>query len=63
MIRSNLFFSTQMGYANPDQVSGGIHMRQYARAFIFVDRKTNTRTLYVNIDACMASTLLKLEVC
>lgn len=52
-----------MGYANPDQVSGGIHMRQYARAFIFVDRKTNTRTLYVNIDACMASTLLKLEVC
>lgn len=51
-----------MGYANPNQVSGGIHLRQYSRAFIIEDPKTGIRTVFVNIDACMASTLIKLEV-
>lgn len=51
-----------MGYANPAQTSGGIHIRQYARAFIIEDADPKTRVAFVNIDACMSSTLLKLEV-
>lgn len=51
-----------MGYANPKQVSGGIHLRQYSRAFVVEDPKTSVRSVFVNIDACMASTLVKLEV-
>ena len=50
----------QMGYANPDQVAAGVHMRQYARSFI-VDKDDN-RVLFINIDACMGSSLLKSEV-
>jgi len=49
-----------MGYANPDQLSGGIHMRQYARAFII--GQGSSRIVFVNLDACMGSTLVKLEV-
>ena len=49
-----------MGYANPDQVAGGIHMRQYARAFIIGQGRS--RIVFVNIDACMGSMLVKLEV-
>lgn len=51
-----------MGYANPGQTSGGIHLRQYSRAFIVEDLETRVRTVFVNIDACMASTLVKMEV-
>ncbi|XP_077971927.1 putative neutral ceramidase C [Styela clava] len=51
-----------MGYAKSTQRAGGIHLRQYARAFIVEDRKTKVRTAFINIDACMASTLVKLEV-
>ena len=49
-----------MGYANPGQVAGGVHTRQYARTFLIADG--SSRVVFVNIDACMGSTLLKLEV-
>uniref|UniRef100_H2YVZ8 Neutral ceramidase n=1 Tax=Ciona savignyi TaxID=51511 RepID=H2YVZ8_CIOSA len=49
-----------MGYANPNQISGGLHMRQYSRAFLV--QQGGTRVLFVNIDACMGSLLVKLEV-
>uniref|UniRef100_F6UTT2 Neutral ceramidase n=1 Tax=Ciona intestinalis TaxID=7719 RepID=F6UTT2_CIOIN len=49
-----------MGYANPNQVSGGLHMRQYARAFLV--QQGRNRILFVNVDACMGSLLVKLEV-
>lgn len=51
-----------MGYANPSQTSSGLHLRQFSRAFIVEDAETKVRTVFVNIDACMSSTLLKLEV-
>ncbi|XP_066146802.1 neutral ceramidase isoform X2 [Euwallacea fornicatus] len=44
---------TLMGYAKLTQKGCGIHLRQYARAFIF-DDGTN-RVLYVSADACMIS--------
>jgi neutral ceramidase len=44
-----------MGYANPDQIAGGLHTRLWARSFIVVDRDTGNRVVFVNLDACMAS--------
>jgi neutral ceramidase len=44
-----------MGYANPDQIAGGLHTRLWARSFIAVDRDTGNRVVFVNLDACMAS--------
>lgn len=42
-----------MGYASPAQVSGGIHMRQRARAFIVVDQASGKRMVFVNNDLGM----------
>jgi neutral ceramidase len=42
-----------MGYANLSQTSGGIHMRQRARAFIVVDQATGKRVVFVNNDIGM----------
>jgi len=49
-----------MGYANPVQVSAGIHMRQHARTFI-IDDGAN-RIVYVNIDCGMIDQAIKTEV-
>ncbi|KAH3872488.1 hypothetical protein DPMN_035704 [Dreissena polymorpha] len=50
-----------MGYANPSQTTKGIHLRQFSRAFIFEDKNKNT-VLFVNLDACMFSQGVKLEI-
>ncbi|XP_052762808.1 neutral ceramidase B-like [Mya arenaria] len=50
-----------MGYANPAQTSRGIHLRQFSRAFIFEDNNKN-RVVFINIDACMFSAGVKLEI-
>lgn len=44
------------GYANPEQIAGGLHTRLYARSFIVaeIDNPSN-RAVFVNLDACMAS--------
>lgn len=42
-----------MGYAKLNQKGCGIHLRQFARAFIFDDG--DTRVVYVSADACMVS--------
>jgi neutral ceramidase len=42
-----------MGYASLSQVSGGIHMRQRARAFIVLDQATGRRMVFVNNDLGM----------
>lgn len=42
-----------MGYANLSQTSGGIHMRQRARAFIVQDAATGGRVVFVNNDIGM----------
>ncbi|KAK6169103.1 hypothetical protein SNE40_020219 [Patella caerulea] len=51
-----------MGYANPSQTSHGIHIRQYSRTFIVGDNGNKTRVVFVNVDACMLSQGVKLEV-
>ncbi len=42
-----------MGYASTSQVTGGIHMRQRARAFIVVDQGNGKRMVFVNNDLGM----------
>ena len=52
----------QMGYAMPGQINNGIHFRQRSRAYIIADSKKKTRVVFVNIDACMATQAMKMEV-
>lgn len=49
-----------MGYAKSSQIGCGIHLRQFARAFIIDDGES--RVAYVTVDACMISHGLKKEV-
>ncbi|XP_013402701.1 neutral ceramidase isoform X2 [Lingula anatina] len=51
-----------MGYANPSQKSHGIHMRLYSRAFIIADAAKTSRVVFVNVDACMISDIMKKKV-
>ncbi|RDX63063.1 Neutral ceramidase 1, partial [Mucuna pruriens] len=50
-----------MGYANTGQIASGIHFRLRARAFIVAEPKGN-RVVFVNLDACMASQIVKIKV-
>ncbi|OAY61128.1 neutral ceramidase 1 [Manihot esculenta] len=50
-----------MGYANSDQIASGIHFRLRARTFIVAEPQGN-RVVFVNLDACMASQLVKIKV-
>lgn len=50
-----------MGYANTEQVAAGVHFRLRARTFIVAEPQGN-RVAFVNLDACMASQLVKLKV-
>lgn len=50
-----------MGYANTEQVASGIHFRLRARSFIVAEPQ-GSRVVFVNLDACMASQLVKLKV-
>lgn len=50
-----------MGYANIKQVGRGIHLRQFARAFV-VEDENNKRVAFVSIDAGMVGHGLKREV-
>ncbi|XP_070544626.1 putative neutral ceramidase C [Ptychodera flava] len=52
-----------MGYADPSQVSGGIHLKQYSRAYIIADiNNSDNRVLFISADNCMGSQIVKLEV-
>ncbi|XP_033739901.1 neutral ceramidase-like isoform X3 [Pecten maximus] len=52
-----------MGYANPGQISSGLHLRQYSRAFIVTDKSTSSSpVVFISTDSCMQSQNLKLEV-
>ncbi|WP_374352203.1 neutral/alkaline ceramidase [Chitinimonas sp.] len=42
-----------MGYAKLDQKTAGIHMRQWARAFVVVDQDSGRRVVFVNNDLGM----------
>ena len=50
-----------MGYANTEQIASGVHFRLQARAFIVAEPGGN-RTVFVNLDACMASQLVTIKV-
>lgn len=49
-----------MGYAHPEQRGSGLHLRQFARAFIIDDGEN--RVVFVNSDCCMMGTFLRKEV-
>ena len=49
-----------MGYANPAQVTAGIHTRQFSRAFVIDDG--STRVVFVNVDCGMIDQIIKAEV-
>ena len=52
----------QMGYAMPQQYASGIHIRQWSRAFIIADSQNKSRVVFVSIDACMGTQILKSQV-
>ena len=49
-----------MGYAHPEQLTAGIHTRQYARTFIIDDG--TTRVVFVTAECGMIDQVIKLEV-
>ncbi|XP_039337168.1 neutral ceramidase isoform X2 [Mauremys reevesii] len=51
-----------MGYANPDQLAGGILSRLYSRAFIVAEPDNSKRVVFVSSDIGMVSQRLRLEV-
>lgn len=51
----------QMGYAQMHQRGHGIHLRQYARAFIV--EHNDKRVLFVSVDGAMVSHPIKRDVC
>ncbi|XP_048802633.1 putative neutral ceramidase C isoform X2 [Lagopus muta] len=51
-----------MGYANPDQVGGGLLTRLYSRAFIVAEPNDSRRVVFVSTDIGMMSQRLRLEV-
>ncbi|XP_075360271.1 putative neutral ceramidase C [Mycteria americana] len=51
-----------MGYANPDQVGGGLLTRLYSRAFIVAELDDSRRVVFVSADIGMVSQRLRLEV-
>lgn len=50
----------QMGYAMPTQIGHGIHFRQWSRAFIIATN--SSRVVFVNVDICMGTQVLKMQV-
>ncbi|NWV11411.1 ASAH2 ceramidase, partial [Ptilonorhynchus violaceus] len=51
-----------MGYANPEQVGGGLLSRLYSRAFIVADPESSSRVVFVSADIGMVSQRVRLEV-
>lgn len=51
----------QMGYGAPDQRGEGIHLRQFARAFIIQD-ESGKRAVFVNADLGMISHPVRRDV-
>nr|DBA15196.1 TPA: hypothetical protein GDO54_004440 [Pyxicephalus adspersus] len=51
-----------MGYASSDQIAGGLHTRQYSRAFIVAQPDNSKRVVFVSADIGMVSQRVRLEV-
>lgn len=52
--------SFQMGYARLEQKGAGIHLRQFARSFVFDDGAS--RVVFVSVDVAMVSAAIRKEV-
>jgi neutral ceramidase len=57
-----VYDGVMMGYAEEGQKSRGIHLRQYARAFVILHKGSGKRVAMVVIDAWSATIALKREV-
>ena len=51
-----------MGFVRPDQISEGLHQRQYARTFVIADSSGKTRLALVTCDIAFPTHTLKLAV-
>lgn len=51
-----------LGFVRPDQVSEGLHQRQYARVFVVADAADSTRVALVTCDLAFPTHTLKLAV-
>lgn len=51
-----------LGFVRPDQISEGLHQRQYARTFVVADAAGKTRLAIVTCDIAFPTHALKLEV-
>ena len=51
-----------MGYAKLDQKDLGIHFRQWSRAFIISDGLFTGTVVFISVDVCMATQLMKMRV-
>ncbi|XP_026331744.1 neutral ceramidase-like, partial [Hyposmocoma kahamanoa] len=51
-----------MGYAKLEQTGHGIHLRQFARAFVIEDEENNRRIVFVSVDAGMMGHGVRKEV-
>src|SRR5262245_38355289 len=51
-----------LGFVHADQVSAGLHQRQYARAFVVADAAGQSRVAIVTCDLAFPTHTLKLAV-
>lgn len=51
-----------MGYGDGDQLTSGLHMRQYARAYAIEDPDTGKRVLLISADILSGTNLLRTRV-
>lgn len=51
-----------LGYAKSGQVTMGIHLRQYSRAFIISNKDDSKPIVYVSVDVAMMADVVKMEV-
>ncbi|HEX4589058.1 MAG TPA: neutral/alkaline non-lysosomal ceramidase N-terminal domain-containing protein, partial [Gemmataceae bacterium] len=57
-----VFGVPMLGFVRPDQVSEGLHQRQYARAFVMADAADKTRVALVTCDLAFPTHTLTLAV-
>ncbi|XP_077987550.1 putative neutral ceramidase C [Glandiceps talaboti] len=55
--------TNMMGYANPSQITEGIHLRLYSRAYIVADYNDESqRFVFINADIGMGSQIVRLKL-
>ncbi|MCX5043123.1 neutral/alkaline ceramidase [Aldersonia sp. NBC_00410] len=49
-VTGEIWGAGMLGYAVPEQISSGLHLRQYARAFVLADATSGVRVVHVTVD-------------